>query len=264
MLLIIATNLVFLPLMETLFTGRNIIRLTKVASTNNYASQLLRSVSVIEGTLITAFEQTEGRGQREKKWFSEPGKNLTCSVVLRPSFLTIDRQYLLNKCIASAVCKTINLLLGEEKAKIKWPNDILVGNFKMAGILIENALSGGHIVSCVAGIGLNVNQDSFPEDLPNAVSLKMISGVSKELEDVEAVLCKEIEAGYLKLKAGNFDQIRNSYDKALWKRGENVSFTNNDFPASGEIVGVDDSGMLIMRNNNKTDLYKHGEIVFVI
>ena len=207
--------------------------------------------------------QTEGKGQWEKKWFSEPGKNLICSLVLRPSFLDISLQYLLNKCIASAVCNAVNILLKEPKAKIKWPNDILINNRKVAGILIENVLSGGHIVSSVAGIGLNVNQEKFPDELPTAVSLIMETGSIIELEDVEAILCKEIEAGYLKLKAGNFYQISDSYDQSLWKKGEKVSFMCNNIPHWGEITGVNNIGMLMIRNDkDEIGFHKHGEIVF--
>ena len=251
--------------METLFAGRTVIRLEAAASTNNYALELLRSASVPEGTMVVANTQTAGKGQRGKTWLDEPGKNLLCSFVLRPSFLALSQQYLLNKAIALAVFKTVKAYVNPETVRIKWPNDILINDRKVAGILIENVFSGSQIVSCVAGIGLNVNQGVFPEGINNPVSLKMISGNEFQLADVEADLAKQIEISYLKLKAGKFEDISAGYNMGLWNKDVEHSFLNQGHALQGKIVRVDNEGRLVILCGDGTEAkFNHGEITLLI
>ena len=124
--------------MKTLFIGQNTIYLKSVDSTNSYASELLRQNNVPEGTLIYTFEQTKGRGQRGNSWESEPNKNIALSLVLHPSFLSADKQYLLSKITSLAVADLLAEMLEssakENKVKIKWPNDIYISEKKIGGI----------------------------------------------------------------------------------------------------------------------------------
>ncbi|MFT7154174.1 MAG: BirA family biotin operon repressor/biotin-[acetyl-CoA-carboxylase] ligase, partial [Alteromonas macleodii] len=123
-----------------LFIGSVCIRLERVDSSNNYARELIRDKMPIEGTVIVANEQTSGRGQRANTWFSEPKSNLTCSYILRPVFLAAKNQFVLSAAVALAVFETVYQFIPNNTLRIKWPNDILVGDKKIAGILIENTL----------------------------------------------------------------------------------------------------------------------------
>jgi BirA family transcriptional regulator, biotin operon repressor / biotin---[acetyl-CoA-carboxylase] ligase len=126
--------------METLFVGKNTIFLPEIPSTNSYATHLLKNVNLAEGTVVHTANQTQGRGQWDKRWSSEPSSNLTVSVVLKPTFLELKKQFLLYQIAALACYDTIAGLLNNSQydIKIKWPNDILINRKKTAGILIEN------------------------------------------------------------------------------------------------------------------------------
>ena len=121
--------------MYSLFLGQKIIELSSVDSTNNYLIDLSQNISLVEGTVVIANEQTAGKGQRNNSWSSETGKSLCISILLMPK-LDVNQQFLFNKFIALSLCQALNNY--SLTAKIKWPNDILIGSKKVAGILIEN------------------------------------------------------------------------------------------------------------------------------
>jgi BirA family biotin operon repressor/biotin-[acetyl-CoA-carboxylase] ligase len=258
--LIVATNLVFLPMMELLFMGRNLIRLDSCESTNNFAASLLEQ-NAPEGTLIVANEQTGGRGQRGKSWYSEPGKNLTLTYILRPLSLRIADQFLLNKTIAIAVARTVELISPGSFIRIKWPNDIFLENRKLAGILVETAVKGSQIVSCMAGIGLNVNQTQFPADSGNPVSLAMELETTLVLDDVMQLLSKQMEVYYFRFSSSQKARLEEEYDSLLWKRGEVYPFKLNGDDFLAEIVQVDVQGKLVLKTpDGEERRFSHGEI----
>ncbi|HZX59878.1 MAG TPA: biotin--[acetyl-CoA-carboxylase] ligase, partial [Mucilaginibacter sp.] len=117
-----------------------------------------------DGTVIMADDQHAGRGQQNNRWHSEPGKNLTFSLLLRPSFLSVTRQFDLTRAVSMGIIEALRPFLGE-KLKIKWPNDIYYEDRKMGGILIENTLQSNQIKNSVIGIGLNINQEAFPAEI---------------------------------------------------------------------------------------------------
>ena len=126
------------------------------------------------GDAVIAKEQTAGRGQRGNRWSSNPGENLTFSLVWEPTFLEAKRQFLLSEAVALALTDT----LGEYniKAKIKWTNDIYVGRKKICGILIEHDLgTDGHLARTIVGIGLNINQKEFFENAPKDTILLIVN-----------------------------------------------------------------------------------------
>ena len=128
--------------MKTLFIGQNRIYVKSLASTNSYASELMRQIGVLDGTIVYSFEQEKGRGQRGNGWESDPNKNVTLSLVLYPRFLSAQDQFLLTKVTSLAIADLMAELFGFDvssfRTQIKWPNDIYVNNKKVAGILIEN------------------------------------------------------------------------------------------------------------------------------
>lgn len=202
--------------METLFVGTNVIFLPEVDSTNSYAIGLLKNVNLPEGTLIHTAHQTAGKGQRGNVWNTLPYSNITASVVLRPTFLEVKKQFFLYQVAALACYDVLSQILdsGQYDIKIKWPNDILVNNLKIAGILIENIINGNSIAHSIIGIGMNVKQREFVTGV-NATSLELLTGQNYKLDDVLGRLCSQLEKSYLLLKQGAEEQLQARYYQNL-------------------------------------------------
>jgi len=230
---------------QTLFTGRQLIWLPECASTNSEAQALLGQNRASEGcTIITDF-QTQGRGQRGNRWEAAPGENLTLSVVWQPTFLAASQQFLLSQAVALALHEWAQALLGgDPKLKVKWPNDLYFGHQKLAGILIENALSGTKIQHSIVGIGVNINQQQFGPGL--ATSLSLLTGRFYAREPLAARLLECLERRYLQLRAGQIGALRASYLQALYRYQETHSFEVAGRLVSGQIIGVEEDGRLVV------------------
>lgn len=251
--------------MSALFTGVNLLELSTIDSTNNYAQQLIRSGNFIEGTIVWAHEQTEGRGQRGKSWDSKQGDSLTFSLLYRPVFLSATWQFRLSMAVALGIVDTLNELTNEQVFKIKWPNDIYYGDKKVAGILIENSMQQGLISSSVIGIGLNVNQQAFDPELPNPTSLALCLGRGFELKELLLQLCDTIERRYLQLKADRIAEIQEEYTSKLFKLGQQVKFLNNDAEIVATIKGVNPQGKLVLEDaTGKTTDYGLNELTMLL
>jgi BirA family biotin operon repressor/biotin-[acetyl-CoA-carboxylase] ligase len=246
-----------------LFVGQNLITLKEVDSTNTYLKDLLsKSKPLPEGTVIMAEEQFAGRGQQLNKWHSDPGKNLTFSVLLNPQFLPLLNQFDLTRVISLGIADALKPLLGES-VKIKWPNDIYYEDKKLGGVLVENMVKGSVIKHAIIGIGLNINQGSFPSHLPHAISLKQILHTDYDLKMLLSEICKNIEAYYLKLKAGKFEILRKEYLSRLFWLNENKTFSANGQMFEGRIRDVEPNGLLLLDVNGRDQLYNLKEIEFL-
>ena len=196
---------------SSLFVGQNLLTLKEVDSTNNFLKNLLsNSKPLPEGTVIMAESQFAGRGQQNNQWHAEPGKNLTFSILLNPTFLGIANQFDLTRTISLGVYDALQPILGHQ-FKIKWPNDLYYGDQKLGGMLIENLISGTQIKNAIIGIGINVNQENFPADASNATSIKQILHADYDLRNLLSEICSHIEAWYLNLKAGKIALVRDEY-----------------------------------------------------
>jgi len=239
--------------MKTLFVGQNSIHLKSVNSTNSYASEMLRQINLPDGTLFYSFEQENGRGQRGNKWESEANKNVALSYVLHPSFLSINKQFLLTKVASLAVADVMTEILKKEaipaEIRIKWPNDIYVNQKKIAGILIENVLKEHTLQTSIIGIGINVNQTDFPSTL-NACSLKSICNKEFDLNLIIELLSQKIEAYYLKLKSASLEAINTKYLNQLYQLKEKKNYQIANEIIEGEIIGVSEVGKLQLQLNN--------------
>jgi len=243
----------------------NVTFLERTASTNTHAWQLIHEGMAGEGTVIWAGEQYAGRGQGENTWLSQPGMNLTFSLVLEPSALQPDRQFCLNKAVALAVLSTVRELAGNMRVSIKWPNDIYIGGKKAAGILIEHSIQGNLIRHSVIGIGINLNQLEFPSGLPNPVSLKQLTGLGYNPKDVLEMTCSRLSAEYYRLEEGYFNMIHADYDKSLAGLGLDMEFAAGPSTVSGRITGVDELGrLLVLTADGLSEKFNHGEISYVI
>ncbi|MXV49825.1 biotin--[acetyl-CoA-carboxylase] ligase [Pedobacter sp. HMF7647] len=246
-----------------LFLGQNVVRLSKIDSTNSYLKEILsNSAPVPEGTVIMADEQFAGRGQSTNSWYSEPGKNLTVSLLLNPRFLSVGQQFLLNKAISTSINDVLRQIIGNE-VKIKWPNDVYFKNSKSGGILIENIIQGNQWKYAIIGIGLNVNQIEFPDLERPVSSIKKILQEDYDLERLLAEICCAIEASYLKLRTLNFSGLSESYLERLYRFNELAMFKANDKLFEGTIVDVDDQGLLHIKTGEKISTYTFKEVEFI-
>jgi BirA family transcriptional regulator, biotin operon repressor / biotin---[acetyl-CoA-carboxylase] ligase len=226
---------------STLFMGSNLVFMPECHSTNTLALQLCQQSSTPEGTLVITNNQTAGRGQRGNAWEAEPGKNLTLSLILKPVFLNLKDQFFLNMIISLAVYDYF-ITKKITDIHIKWPNDVMAGNKKLCGILIENQIQGSQFVHSVAGMGININQQHF--SVSTATSLHLITGIQYTLQDELELLLQKIEARYLQLRQNALDKIKNDYLNVLYWKGKNHLFSSNGQHFSGTIVGIDDMGRL--------------------
>lgn len=250
---------------STLFVGQNLIKLSAVDSTNNYLKVLVsKSEPLPEGTVIMADNQFAGRGQQQNIWQSEPGKNLTFSLYLKPVFLPVQKQFLLNMAISIALNDALVEVLGAE-VKVKWPNDLYFQQEKLGGILIENILSGHTYKSSIIGIGLNVNQQLFPKALiGRATSIFQILHKDVNLVALLAVICSHIESQYLKLRAGQYLSLQEEYLKRLYQFKESGHYKYNGQVFEGMITAVTDQGMLVISSGGKEQAYNFKELEFLI
>ncbi|MET4138637.1 biotin--[acetyl-CoA-carboxylase] ligase [Pedobacter sp. UYP1] len=249
---------------STLFVGQNLIKLLAVDSTNNFLKRMVsNSEPLPEGTVIMAENQYEGRGQVGSKWHAEPGKNLTFSILLRPSFMQLRAQFNLNMTISIAIQKALESLIGTGLS-VKWPNDIYFGHQKIGGMLLENIVAGSHIKACIVGIGINVNQEVFETELQDrASSIYQILHRHVDLVTLLAEICSHIEAGYLKLKAGNYNSLRNEYLNYLYQYNIKANYRQNGEIIEGKIVDVSENGLLSLETIEGIKTYNFKEIEFI-
>jgi BirA family biotin operon repressor/biotin-[acetyl-CoA-carboxylase] ligase len=243
--------------------GNQLEHLNRTDSTNNYASRQLMTKRLPEGIVYSTFAQQEGRGQVNQHWESEPGKNITMSVVLYPDFVPILRQFLISKAVALGVYDFVSAYVPD--VHIKWPNDIYVGKKKIAGILIENSLREGVIASSIVGIGLNINQRVFVSDAPNPVSLSLLTEKEFSLDDCMEELCDRLDDWYMQLKAGEVQKIDRTYEDRLYRMNEWARYRSGEEPFDGKIAGVDEIGRLVIEKRDGTRQQFHlKEVEFMI
>ncbi len=245
------------------FFGENILTFKEITSTNNLTKdRMAKSTPLPEGTVIMAEYQTAGKGQQQNVWHSEAGKNLTFSLLLLPQFLQPKNSFDLVTTISLGVIKPLQKILGN-LVRIKWPNDIYYGQKKLGGILIENVWAGQSIKYSVVGIGLNVNQEVFPDYLPNAVSLQQILQKKSAIKEVLLQICAGIEFYYLKLKAGESAEIKEEYLANLYGFRQQLEFASNDEIFEGEIFTVNHSGLLGIKKQKETAFFDLKQVKFI-
>ncbi len=241
----------------------NIIRIEETASTNTRLIEMASSGPLEEGTVLLTREQTSGRGQAGNYWESEPGKNLTFSMLLNPDFLNLRQHFLLSEMVSNSIRQVLDQYI--DQVTIKWPNDIYFRNKKMAGILIENSILSERITQSVIGIGLNVNQEQFRSDAPNPVSLEQILGSETDPDLLLEALINQLKLNYEKLKAGKTDEIRQFYHDSLYRRNGYHLFSDATGEFLAEINSVADDGVLYLKTRSgeiKPYLFKEVAFVF--
>ncbi|WP_205504068.1 biotin--[acetyl-CoA-carboxylase] ligase [Rufibacter psychrotolerans] len=231
------------------------------ASTNTEAHELLHKNGATDGCVIVAGAQTGGRGQRGNTWDVEPDKNITLSVILKPTFLEAQHQFSLNIAVSLAVLNLLRAYL-PVGASLKWPNDLYCHNQKMGGILIENSVSGRFLQHSVIGIGLNVNQVTFAH--PRATSLALRTGEQFPLPKLVNALLENLERRYLALRSGAAAAQKAEYLRHLYRYQEWHLFEVDGRVVSGQITGIDPAGRLAVLIEQKLEFFQFQQIKFVI
>lgn len=227
------------------------IKLDAIDSTNDFlkANKALDSLSNF--TVVTAESQTNGRGQRGATWVSEPGKNLTFSILVKDFYQENYQPFELIIAVSVSIHAALQAL-EIPQLSIKWPNDIMAGNFKIGGILIENLHKGDKSIVSIVGVGINVNQLDF-EGFPQASS---IAACCHKQVDKQVVLEKLV--ANLAYTLSNWASQRVSsvlyYQNNLFRKGMISSFQTPHLEFAGVITGVTTEGKLVVVNEFQQEL----------
>ena len=241
-----------------MLVGQKVIYLKEIDSTNNYLKQNFET-----GLVVYAGVQTSGRGQRTNTWVSNLEQNILLSFGYKPSGLNADKQFFLSMAVSLAVFDFLSEYVTD--VKIKWPNDIYAGNKKIAGILIENVLKSGSILSSIIGVGININQTEFPESLPNPVSLKLISNKEYRIEELVNYLIVNINKRLIDLEKKQFYTLKKEYLHNLYKYQKESFFVVNNQQFLAKIIDVENSGLLVLEFPEKrVKSFAFKEIKFII
>jgi BirA family biotin operon repressor/biotin-[acetyl-CoA-carboxylase] ligase len=242
---------------NTLFTGKQLVFVPECHSTNALASELASKSILSEGTVVITSNQTAGRGQRGNTWETAAGMNLTFSILIKPTFLSVKNQFYLTIITSLAV---VDFLKEQSvvELKIKWPNDILAGKKKICGVLIENSVQQETIHQSIVGIGLNINQKNFT--ISTATSLSIIKDQTFELNEALNYLLANFEKRYLQLRNGRLSELKSEYLENLFGFGETQTFISNENEFEGIIEGINENGELKVSNKGNVSSFKLKEI----
>jgi len=239
--------------------GKKIIHLPETRSTNSFAKELVSSNKQAEGIIVLANYQTEGRGQGSNKWLSEKNANLLISVIVKFDFLIPENQFYLNISVCIAIVRSIEEICGI-RAKIKWPNDILIGRKKVAGILIENSIGRKKINNSIIGIGLNVNQKYFDPSLTHATSLALETGIMYSVDEVLNILINNLRIYYQHLKSNKLSTLKKMYENLMYGFNESIVLTGkNGETIESIIIGIAENGELIVESAGSVLAFNHDQ-----
>ncbi len=241
----------------------NVIKLDATLSTNSFLLDLSRKQVLPDKTIVRAALQTQGRGQFDTHWESQVGESLTFSVYKQFSAVKITRQPYLLFAVALGVREALSVIL-KQNCQIKWSNDIMAGNKKICGILIENQVKGNNLSSSVIGIGINVNQQSFLH-LPKAGSLKQVSGTDYNLDEIFETVCKHL-FDFLQLFESKHDErLKMLYEKHLFRKNMVTAFSlSNGTIFNAQVKGVNGFGQLLLEvESGKKESFNTKEITML-
>jgi len=247
--------------------GLNLIVLDEVDSTNDYLkSQVSNFKPLPEWTAIMAKHQTRGRGQRDNVWHTPADQNITVSLLIYPKYLPPQQQFYLNIFVSLGIIDWLKSIHIE--AQIKWPNDIMLANKKIAGILIENKVNSKGIVQSIIGIGINANQVDFPNELINKASSLFketgipIANLEESCHDVLLCIQKRIIAfKKLELSAENLLQ---EYNNLLFLRDISAPYSSNNIEFLAKIIRVESDGRLLLNEDGQEKAYYFKEVSFLL
>lgn len=222
----------------------HLIKLSAISSTNDFLKQLSASGQLEDFTVVWAEQQTEGKGQMGGRWVSESSKNLTFSILLNGTLLKIEDLFTLNVMVANAVIKALNFFEFDH-ISVKWPNDILSYNKKIAGILIENNIRADGTIHSVVGIGINVMQTLF-DGFPQASSIFLQYGEVVEQEQLLSKIVSLLKSSVLDLRGGAKEEWDFYHEHLFRKDVASVFETTLGQRFMGIIKNVNHHGQLVV------------------
>lgn len=239
-------------------SGFEVLEYEEAGSTNTLALSLRRA-DLKDKSVVLTFRQTQGRGQVGNTWESEPGKNISMTVVFRPLRVEAARQFAVSMVIALGVRDFVSRYTAG--CSVKWPNDIYVGDKKIAGILIEHDIAGRFLGLSVCGIGLNVNQRQFLSDAPNPVSLWQLTGTEMPLEEALEKLLACIGRRYGQV--AEYETLETDFLKALYRREGVYDWQDEKGCFRASVEGVDEYGRLRLKDTAGVErVYGFKEVVY--
>jgi BirA family biotin operon repressor/biotin-[acetyl-CoA-carboxylase] ligase len=241
--------------------GFSFVELPTVDSTNNYAMALVHEGLATHGTAVFAHEQTAGKGQRGKQWSSDPGSNIMLSVLVNPSPIAHLPPFALSVATALA-CHDLFTRYALYDTFIKWPNDIYWRDRKAGGILIENVYRGKEWQWAILGIGLNINQTQFPEEIRRPVSLMQITGRAFDSVALARELCACLEERWQELRERNEGVMLRAYEDLLLGRDKPIRLRRGSVVFETEILGVLADGRLRTSEGGET-FFSAGDVEWV-
>ena len=247
--------------LTTKIFGKNIYTFDSLESTNTYAKSLTLENNA-EGSLIIAEEQTAGKGRLKRSWLAEKGKNLTFSIILTPTILP-ERIGILSLYAALAVAEAIENILPLTPV-CKWPNDVLLNDKKVCGILSEVVFKSEALYSVIIGIGINVNQLIFPNELQEiATSLFLTTGRSIDRAIFLAKVLERLETLYKIIQNNQTDRILRHWKKYCTMFDKKISIEQQGTILKGTVTGLADDGGLIIQTNSKNVKVLAGDIQII-
>lgn len=238
--------------------SKNHIYFDAVDSTNEFALSLKGMQLFKEGLLISTKYQSQGKGQTGKKWHSEKNMNILLSVVIEPK-ISLKKQFDITKFV-SLSCYDFLISLGLSP-KIKWPNDILINNKKIAGILIQNVVANNIISHSVVGIGFNINQHHFPQFSPLATSLSLELNKEQDCVGMRDKLLKVLTSRLKGYRKG--DKLDQDYQDSLFLKDQIADFQKGEQQFKGIIKSVESNGLLQVEINKRLKEFTTQEIKFI-
>lgn len=240
------------------------IFLPETNSTNKFAQNFIITNKQKENTIVLTDFQTDGVGQGNKKWHSEKGVNLLFSIVIYPHYLEARSNFLLSMITSISIAEVLKSYdVGE--VNIKWPNDILLNNKKICGILIANQLCGRQIENSIIGVGLNVNQTDFPSELKLATSLHKESGKTFHLRSVLNDILILFDYYIELLKNFKLEIINHKYINLMFGLEGTLNFsTQTGELLEGRLIGIKQNGKIIVKIEDQVKSFDNSEIKIIL
>lgn len=232
-----------------------IFHFDEINSTNVWLYDKMAENTDISDMVAVAAHQTAGRGMDKNQWESEAGKNLLFSIALNVNYLEAENQFKISQAVSVAIVETLSQYVDNQQLFIKWPNDIYFGDKKLVGMLIQNTIEGRMMGLSIIGIGLNVNQLQFSKDIPNPVSLKMITGEEYDLKNLLNQLIVNIKNAVESLRfEKNREEINSKYISKLYRYQKWAEFVYQNQVKTLIITGFDKYGRLLLHDKEGAEI----------
>lgn len=234
----------------------------RLDSTNDLATRWIAKSKPIDGTVITAQYQYQGRGQIGREWFGSPGLNLAYTAIMYPEDITAEMAPQCLMALSVSVLRAVRDVYSLDHLSLKWPNDLYWTDKKLGGMLIQSSLSGRNVQHLIFGVGVNVNEQEFSSQLENPVSLFQILSRESDPKALILSLHRQLDQAYQRIRAGAWIEIMEEYRAVLFGAGQRRFFkdlrTQETF--SGEVSGVDESGRLYIETDDGSKYFNMREL----